>query len=283
MVEVSNERASTTKSWQRAMPRYRVTIEYDGTPFSGWQIQARDPSVQAALVDAIYAFSGEHVTVRGAGRTDSGVHAYAQVAHFDLEKQWQPFRIQEALNYHLRPAPIAVLECRAARDDFDARFSATARHYRYRILNRRAPPAIDIDKVWWVPAPLDADAMHQAAQELVGHHDFTTFRAAQCQAASPIKTLDRLAVSRHGEEIVVEASARSFLHNQVRSLVGTLKLVGAGRWAARDVARALAAKDRKKCGTVAPASGLYLARVDYPAERLALPPDAPSDAKTPRT
>ncbi|MEO1206732.1 MAG: tRNA pseudouridine(38-40) synthase TruA [Pseudomonadota bacterium] len=248
------------------MPRYRITIEYDGTPFSGWQIQATDRSVQHELVDAIAAFSGERVVVRGAGRTDSGVHATGQVAHFDLKKTWQPFRIQEALNYHLRPDPIAIVTCREVPDIFDARFSALARHYRYRILNRRAPPALDAGKVWWVPSPLNESAMHEAAQLLVGHHDFTTFRASQCQAASPIKTLDRLVVTRHDNEVIIKACARSFLHNQVRSLVGTLKHVGEGKWTSQHVAKALAAKDRKACGMVAPPTGLYLVHVDYPAD-----------------
>ncbi len=262
------------------MPRYRLTIEYDGTPFAGWQVQAGDATVQGALVEAIQRFSGERVVVRGAGRTDSGVHAEGQVAHIDLSKDWQPFRIQEALNFHLRPDPIAVLSCARVSDEFDARFSATARHYRYVILNRRAPPTLDRDRVWWVAAPLDAEAMHEAAQALVGHHDFTTFRASICQAASPVKTLERIAVSRHGDRVVIEASARSFLHNQVRSIVGSLKLVGTGKWSRRDLARALAARDRTACGAVAPPTGLYLARVDYPPG-LMREPDAQVKEKAP--
>lgn len=245
------------------MPRYRITIEYDGTPFVGWQSQACGGGVQDHLNAAIFKTTGETVAVRGAGRTDSGVHALGQVGHFDLAKDWDAFRLSEALNFHLRPAPVVVLEAARAEDDFDARFSATARHYLYRLSPRRAPPSLDRDRVWWVPRNLDAEAMHAAAQVLVGHHDFTTFRAAGCQALSPVKTLDRLAVSQVGGEIHVTASARSFLHNQVRSMVGSLKLVGEGKWAARDLAEALASCDRNSCGPVAPAAGLYLTHVDY--------------------
>jgi tRNA pseudouridine38-40 synthase len=260
------------------MPRYRILIEYDGTPFLGWQRQTIGASVQGALEDALRNFSGEGASVRGAGRTDAGVHAIAQVAHFDLAKDWEPFRVREALNFHLKPAPVAVLDCKVAAHDFDARYSATARHYRYRILSRRAPPALDRDRVWWLPIALDADAMADAAQVLLGRHDFTTFRAAQCQANSPLRTLDRLDVARRGEEIILEASARSFLHNQVRSMVGSLKLVGEGKWRTRDLAAALEARDRAACGAVAPASGLYLVRVDYgtrsgPGEEIAADDD----------
>jgi tRNA pseudouridine38-40 synthase len=260
------------------MPRYRILIEYDGTPFNGWQRQAHGASVQGALEEALYRFCGEEARVRGAGRTDSGVHALGQVAHFDLQRSWEPFKVREALNFHLKPAPIVALDCALAADDFDARYSATARHYRYRISSRRAPPALDRDRVWWLPIPLDAGAMGRAAQALLGRHDFTTFRAAQCQANSPLRTLDRLDVSRQGEEIVIAASARSFLHNQVRSMVGSLKLVGEGKWREHDLAAALAAKDRAACGPVAPASGLYLVRVDYgtrsePAEEIAADDD----------
>jgi tRNA pseudouridine38-40 synthase len=247
------------------MPRYRIVIEYDGTPFLGWQRQAQGASVQGALEDALVRFSGEQAGVRGAGRTDAGVHALGQVAHFDLAKEWEPFRVREALNFHLKPAPVVVLDCILAAAEFDARYSATARHYRYRILNRRAPPALERDRVWWVPVPLDHAAMAAAAPALLGRHDFTTFRAAQCQANSPLRTLDRLDVARCGEEIVVTASARSFLHNQVRSMVGSLKLVGDGKWRADDLAAALAACDRAACGPVATAAGLYLERVDYGA------------------
>lgn len=245
------------------MPRFRITIEYDGTPFAGWQIQAAEPTIQGALAEAIHRFSGEAVNPRGAGRTDAGVHAFAQTAHFDLAKDWDPFRVREAINFYLKPRPIVVLEAERVTTGFDARFSATARHYLYRLLPRRAPPALDRNRVWWLPAALDHEAMHHAARALVGRHDFTTFRAAQCQASSPLRTLDQLDVSRVGEEIHVRASARSFLHNQVRSMVGSLKLVGEGRWSATDLARALAARSRAACGAVAPAAGLYFVRADY--------------------
>ncbi len=246
------------------MPRYKITIEYDGTPFVGWQRQACGVSIQAAIETAIMAFSGEEARLRSAGRTDAGVHSLGQVAHFDLSKPRDTFRIREALNYHLKPAPISVLDCVAVADDFDARFSAMKRHYLYRILNRRARPALDQNRVWWVSVPLDAKRMAQAARHLLGNHDFTTFRAAQCQAKSPVKTLDRLSVVRDGDEVQISASARSFLHHQVRSMVGTLKYVGDGRWQVDDVKRALEARDRAACGVVAPASGLYLIGIDYP-------------------
>ena len=245
------------------MPRYRITVEYDGTPFAGWQIQPEAVSVQGVLTEALYRFCGERVGVRGAGRTDAGVHALGQVAHFDLERAWAPFRLREALNFHLRPDPVCVLEAAVVADSFDARFSATRRHYRYRILARRAPPALDRNRVWWCPLSLDTAAMHEAAQQLVGRHDFTTFRAAACQANSPLRTLDRLDVARSGDEIVIEASARSFLHSQVRSMAGSLKLVGEGKWTAADLTCALEARDRAACGALAPAAGLYLVRVDY--------------------
>jgi len=245
------------------MPRYRILVEYDGTPFLGWQRQAQGASVQGVLEDALFQFCGEAASVRGAGRTDAGVHALGQVAHFDLAKSWEPFRVREAMNFYLKPAPVVVLDCAQVDDAFDARYSATARHYRYRILARRAPPALDQHRVWWVPVSLDAETMAAAAPALLGRHDFTTFRAAQCQANSPLRTLDRLEVSRNGDEIIVEASARSFLHNQVRSMVGSLKLVGEGKWTAGDLKAALEACDRKACGPVAAACGLYLVRVDY--------------------
>jgi tRNA pseudouridine38-40 synthase len=245
------------------MPRYRVILEYDGTPFVGWQVQAEGVSVQGRLAEAIRAFSGETVMPRGAGRTDAGVHALGQVAHFDLAREWPTDTVRAAVNFHLKPDPIVVLDCAVVPDTFDARYSATARHYRYRILARRAPPALDNDRVWWVPQRLSAAAMGEAAQVLVGRHDFTTFRAAGCQSRSPVKTLDTLTVRVAGEEMVVEAGARSFLHNQVRSMVGSLKLVGEGKWSAADLAAALAARDRAACGPVAPARGLYLVRVDY--------------------
>jgi tRNA pseudouridine38-40 synthase len=245
------------------MPRYKLTLEYDGTPFVGWQLQENGPSVQGCLAAAIKALSGEEVVPRGAGRTDAGVHALGQVAHFDLAKDWACDKVRDALNAQLRPDPVTVLACEKATEDFDARFSAAARHYLYRIVNRRSPLALDHDRAWGVFRPLDADAMHQAAQVLIGNHDFSTFRSAECQAASPVKTLDRLVVSRDGEEIRIEASARSFLHNQVRSMVGSLKLVGEGKWEAADLERALAARDRSACGPVAPPYGLYLVKVDY--------------------
>ena len=245
------------------MARYRLTLEYDGRDLVGWQRQENGPSVQGALEDAIAQLSGERVTVHGAGRTDAGVHALGQVAHFDLVKEFAPDRVRDALNHHLRPAAIAVLEAAYAAPDFHARFSATARHYLYRILVRRAPPVLERGRVWHVVHPLDAEAMDRAAQALVGQHDFTTFRAAECQAKSPLKTLDRLSVRRSADEIHIEASARSFLHNQVRSMVGSLKLVGEGRWRAQDLADALAARNRARCGPVAPPDGLYLVRVDY--------------------
>ena len=245
------------------MPRYRLTLEYDGGPFVGWQRQDNGPSVQGALEAAIEKLSGERVTVTGAGRTDAGVHALGQVAHFDLVKTFEPGKVRDALNYHLRPDPVSVLDAAEVDDEFHARFSAVGRHYLFRILNRRSPPALDVDKVWHVSPRLEAEAMHAAAQFLVGQHDFTTFRAAECQAQSPVKTLDRLDVSRRGEEIHIEASARSFLHHQIRSFAGTLKLVGEGKWQPREVKKALEARDRAACGPVAPPEGLYLVKVDY--------------------
>lgn len=245
------------------MPRYRITIEYDGTPFIGWQIQAAGRTVQGCLTEAILRFSGETVSLRGAGRTDAGVHALGQVAHFDLVRDWDPFKVREALNFHLRPAPVVVTDAVAAKPDFDARFSATGRRYLYRILARKAPPALDRDRVWWVPRPLAPQAMAEAAAHLLGRHDFTTFRAAGCQAASPVKTLDRLDVTARGEEIWIEAAARSFLHHQIRSFAGSLKHVGEGKWAPADMKSALDARDRARCGALAPSRGLYLVAVDY--------------------
>jgi len=243
--------------------RYRLTLEYDGTPFVGWQRQDNGPSVQGALETAIEKLSGERVTVTGAGRTDAGVHALGQVAHFDLAKTFEPGKVRDALNYHLRPDPVSVLDAAEAGEEFHARFSAVGRHYLFRILNRRSPPALEAGKVWHVSPKLEAEPMHAAAQFLVGCHDFTTFRAAECQAQSPVKTLDRLDVSQRGEEIHIEASARSFLHHQIRSFACTLKLVGEGKWQPRDVKKALEARDRAACGPVAPPEGLYLVRVDY--------------------
>jgi tRNA pseudouridine38-40 synthase len=247
------------------MPRYRLTLEYDGAPFVGWQRQQNGPSVQEALEGAVFAFCGETATAIAAGRTDAGVHAAGQVVHFDLARSVETDTLRDALNAHLRPQPIAVLDAERAPDDFHARFSAVARHYRYCILNRRAPPALLRGRAWHVPRPLDAEAMNDAAQALVGRHDFTTFRSAECQARTAEKTLDRLSVAREGACVVIEASARSFLHHQVRSMVGTLKLVGLGTWTRRDLEQALAARDRTACGPVAPPEGLTLMRVDYPA------------------
>ena len=247
------------------MPRFRIDIEYDGGPYAGWQRQAGHHSVREAIEKAIGAFSGEEVTIRGAGRTDAGVHALGQVAHFDLAREWKPDTVRDAINAHLNQAKetVSILSAAPVPADFDARFSARARHYLYRIANRRSPLALERGRAWHVAKKLDAEAMHEAAQRLVGNHDFTTFRSVQCQAKSPVKTLDRLDVTRLGEEIEIRASARSFLHNQVRSLVGTLKKVGEGGWTADDVEAALEARDRAACGPVAPPDGLYLVRVDY--------------------
>ena len=245
------------------MPRYRLTIEYDGTPFAGWQIQADQMTVQGALTAAVEALTGEKTLVQGAGRTDAGVHARAQVAHVDLTRDWATDTMRDGLNAHLRPHPVAVLAAERVADDFNARTSARQRHYVYRIVNRRADLTLELRRAWRVPRPLDAAAMHAAAQRLVGKHDFPTFRSTECQANSPVKTLDRLDVERRGEEVTILASARSFLHNQVRSMVGSLVMVGDGKWSADDLARALAARDRAACGQVAPPDGLYLVRVDY--------------------
>jgi len=245
------------------MPRYKLVIEYDGAPFCGWQVQDNGLSVQGVLAAAVAAFAGETVAIQGAGRTDAGVHAAGQVAHVDLAKEWDTDTVRDAVNAHLRPHPVAVLSAEIVTADFDARFSAVQRHYRYRIVNRRADLALDRSRAWRIGRSLDAEAMQAAAQRLVGRHDFTTFRAAECQAKSPVKTLDQLDVARHGEEIDVQASARSFLHTQVRSMVGSLALVGEGKWSADDLARALAARDRTACGPLAPPDGLYLVRVDY--------------------
>jgi tRNA pseudouridine38-40 synthase len=247
------------------MPRYRLLIEYDGTPFVGWQIQGKGRSIQGQIRNAIHAISGEWVEVRGAGRTDAGVHALGQVAHFNVETSRETYVWREAINAHLRPDPISILDVAEVPATFDARFSATARHYLYRLCNRRGQPALDKGRVWWVARPLDAAAMADAAGVLVGHHDFTTFRSAACQAKSPVKTLDQFSVDLVGCEIHVRASARSFMHNQVRSMVGSLKRVGDGKWSRQDLEAALQARDRARCGPVAPASGLYFVRVDYSA------------------
>ncbi len=245
------------------MPRYKLTIEYDGAPFAGWQVQETLPTVQGALEAAAKATCGEDVRVHGAGRTDAGVHALAQVAHCDIAKPFAAGRLRDALNAHLRPNPVAVLSAEIVPVTFEARFSAKKRHYLYRIANRRSNLALDIGRVWRVPRQLDVVAMHEAAQRLIGKHDFTTFRDSECQAKSPEKTLDQLDVVRDGDAVHVITSARSFLHSQVRSMVGSLVWVGEGRWSADDLAAALAARNRSACGPVAPPDGLYLVRVDY--------------------
>lgn len=250
------------------MPRFRMTVEYDGTTYVGWQMQENGHSVQAALRNGILSLTGETVSIRGAGRTDSGVHAIGQVIHADLTRDWKPYTLRNALNAHLGMAgeKVAVIEVAAVDESFDARFSAVRRHYLYRIINRPAPLALEANRAWWVPKPLDHDAMHAAAQMLVGHHDFTTFRSAHCQATSPVRTLDRLDVTRQGDLIEIRASAQSFLHNQIRSFAGTLKLAGEGKMTPADVRAALDARDRAACGPVAPPDGLYFMKVDYPGD-----------------
>jgi len=245
------------------MPRYKLTIEYDGAPFCGWQLQDSLPTVQGAMEAAVKAMTGEDVRVHGSGRTDAGVHARGQVAHCDSAKPFAPDRLRDGLNAHLRPNPVGVLNAEIVPESFEARFSAIKRHYLYRIANTRANLALDIGRVWRVPRRLDAEAMHQAAQRLIGKHDFTTFRDTECQAKSPENTLDQLDVTRNGDAIDIMTSARSFLHSQVRSMVGSLVWVGEGRWSADDLAAVLAARNRAACGPVAPPEGLYLMRVEY--------------------
>lgn len=246
------------------MNRFALTLEFDGAPFMGLQRQAHGPSVQQAVEEAVRAVTGETVTLHAAGRTDAGVHALAMRVHVDIAKGITPFRLQEALNARLRPAPVAVIACEAVPGDWHARFSCIGRSYLYRIVNRRAPLTLERGKAWLVRAPLDAAAMHRAAQALVGRHDFTTFRSVHCQAASPLKTLDRLDVRRDEERIVIETEARSYLHHQVRSMVGCLVLVGLGRWPEKRIAEALAAQDRQALGLNAPADGLYFTGARYP-------------------
>jgi tRNA pseudouridine38-40 synthase len=247
------------------LPRYKLTIEYDGAPFVGWQRQANGLSVQEAIETAVLAICGERVAVSGAGRTDAGVHARGQVAHVDLPREWRADRLRDAVNAHLRPWPVAILATEPMPPTFDARFSAIERHYLYRIVDRRAPLTVEHGRAWLVTRKLDVQAMREAATGLLGKHDFSTFRAAECQAQSPLRTMNRLDVDRFGDEIHIRASARSFLHTQVRSMVGSLEYVGAGKWSAADLRAALDACDRRRCGIVAPAAGLYLMGVDYPA------------------
>lgn len=246
------------------MPRFKLTLEYHGGPFVGWQRQDKGQSVQGVLETALRRLEPEAPNIQGAGRTDAGVHATGQVAHCDLAQDWDPFRLSEALNYHLKPHPVAIMSAEPVSDDFHARFSAVRRHYLYRIVSRRAPLTFEAGLAWRLAYPLDAGAMAEAAAHLVGYHDFTTFRSAQCQAKSPLKTLDRCEVTTEGDAILFRLDARSFLHNQVRSIVGTLERVGAGKWSASRMGEALAAANRAQCGPVAPPDGLYLTRVDYP-------------------
>lgn len=245
------------------MTRFRLTIEYDGGPYMGWQRQPHGPSIQQAIEEAALAVSGEEVLVYGAGRTDAGVHALGMAAHVDIAKQITAFRLGEALNAKLRPAPIAILDCEKVDDDWHARFDCVGRRYRYRIVNRRAPLALDRGKAWRIAKALDAEAMHEAAQCLIGRHDFTTFRSVHCQAESAVKTLDRLAVTRDREAVEIEAEARSFLHHQVRSIAGCLALVGQGRWSGTDLRAALEARDRNALGLNAPPEGLYFVEALY--------------------
>lgn len=251
------------------MPRYKMIVEYDGTSYVGWQMQDNGHSVQAALQKAILKLTGETVSVRGAGRTDSGVHAWGQTVHTDLSREWVPYKLRNAVNAYLMTASekVSVIDVSLVDETFDARFSATKRHYLYRILNRPSPLALEANRAWWVSKPLDHEAMHAAAQMLVGHHDFTTFRSTHCQAKSPVRTLDRLDVTRSGDLIEIRASAQSFLHNQIRSFAGTLKIAGQGNVTPEDVRTALEARDRKRCGPVAPPDGLYFMKVDYPDDR----------------
>ncbi|MEO8557708.1 MAG: tRNA pseudouridine(38-40) synthase TruA [Rhodospirillales bacterium] len=246
------------------MTRYKLTVEYDGTPFVGWQWQRLGTSVQQVLQEAAQKFCGPAAEIYGAGRTDAGVHALGQCAHLDIDKETTPDVVRDAINFHCKPWPVSVLAAEIVPDDFHARFSATGRRYRYRIINRMAPLTVDLHRAWRVKRPLDDRAMHQAAQLLVGHHDFSGFRSSMCQAKSPLRTLERLDVMRQGEEIVIEADARSFLHNQVRIMVGTLKRLGEGRFSEQRISAALASGKREEAGPTAPPDGLYLTEVIYP-------------------
>lgn len=248
------------------MTRFALTLEFDGTPFMGLQRQAHGPSVQQAVEEAVERVTGEPAIMHAAGRTDAGVHALGMRAHVEVAKQIEAFRLMEALNYHLRADPIAVLNCEIKPDDWHARFSCTGREYLYRIANRRAPLTLDANRAWLIQQPIDAEAMHRAAQSLVGRHDFTTFRSVHCQAKDPVKTLDLLEVERVGQEVHIRAAARSFLHHQVRSMVGCLALVGLGRWREEQVAEALHARERAALGLNAPSAGLYFVRALYPDE-----------------
>ncbi|MDH6264883.1 tRNA pseudouridine38-40 synthase [Rhizobium sp. SG_E_25_P2] len=247
------------------MPRYKMVVEYDGVPYVGWQRQDNGKSVQGAIEKAIFAMSGEEVSLRAAGRTDSGVHAFGQVCHVDLSRDWKASTVANAINAHLamEEERVAILSAEQVPTTFDARFSATKRHYLYRIINRMAPSAIDAERAWHVKKPLDAERMHEAAQEFVGHHDFTTFRSSHCQAKNPRRTIERVEVSRNGDYVEIRASAQSFLHNQIRSFAGTLKMAGEGKWSALDIREALLARDRARCGPVAPPHGLFFMQVDY--------------------
>lgn len=245
------------------MPRYRLTLEYDGTRFVGWQKQSNGLAVQEVIETALEKINGAPVTIRGAGRTDAGVHAIGQVAHADLARIWRTDSLRDALNAHMRPEPVAILSAEAVVETFDARFSAIRRNYLYRIINRRPPLTTEVERAWLVKRKLNSEAMQEAAQSLLGRHDFTTFRAAECQATSPIRTLEKLDVTRRDDLIEIRASARSFLHHQVRSMVGSLEHVGCGRWTFHELRQALEARDRQRCGVVAPAAGLYLVSVDY--------------------
>jgi len=258
------------------MPRYKLTVEYDGRPYCGWQRQANGLSVQEVIERAVTGFTGETITLFGAGRTDAGVHATGQVAHLDLTRDWAEDTVRDALNAHMREERVAIIKAERVGDDFDARFSARKRWYLYRIFNRRAPPAVTRGQVWWVWKELDVEAMHEAAQGLVGTHDFNTFRSTHCQAKNPIRTLEELSVTKGpGDEVHITAMAQSFLHNQIRSFAGTLKLVGEHRWSKNDVIAALEARDRTRCGPVAPPDGLYLTKVEYgTAPKRTLPPYA---------